>query len=167
MLNFYKHILTKNHLTILILHSYILKTYKMTKNNASGIILFLIVIICPAELFGQDKKAVKHKLKSMTEFEQKYEKGVAGKALKESEVRYDSDGNIVEETEYKLGKVSKHTTYAYDEDNNKIRETELDPSGKKIKVTEFKYTDGLRTEKIVYDANNKVVSRKTYKYETY
>ena len=126
------------------------------------------MISCPLWVYGQDKKAVKHKLKSITEYEQKYEKGVAGKALKESEILYDSDGNIIEETEYKLGKVSKHMIYQYDEDNNKIRETELDPSGKKIKVTEFKYTaDGLKSEKIVYDANNKILSRKTYKYETY
>jgi antitoxin component YwqK of YwqJK toxin-antitoxin module len=124
--------------------------------------------LSPAWVYGQDKKAVRHKLKSITEFEQKYEKGVAGKALKESEIRYDSNGNIIEETEYKLGKVSKHVTCQYDEDNNKIRETELDPSGKKIKVTEFKYTDdGLKSEKIVYDANNKIISKKTYKYETY
>jgi len=139
----------------------------MIKKAASRIVLIFLVISCPVWLYSQDKKAVKHKLKSITEFEQKYEKGVAGKALKESEIRYDSDGNMIEEIEYKLGKVSKHVTYQYDEDNNKIRETEMDLSGKKIKVTEYKYSDGLRTEKIVYDGNNKIVSRKTYKYETY
>jgi hypothetical protein len=131
------------------------------------ILLFTLVISCPLWSYGQDKKAVKHKLKSITEYEQKYEKGAPGKALKESEIRYDSDGNVIEETEYKLGKVSKHLTYQYDEDHNKIRETELDPSGKKIKVTEYKYNDGLKTEKTVYDANNKILSKKTYKYETY
>jgi hypothetical protein len=137
------------------------------KNSAFRIILFFLVFSCPLWVYGQDKKAVRHKLKSITEFEQKYEKGVAGKALKESEIMYDSDGNIIEETEYKLGKVSKHLTYQYDEDHNKIRETELDPSGKKIKVTEYKYNDGLKIEKIVYDANNKILSKKTYKYETF
>jgi hypothetical protein len=140
----------------------------MMKNHAFRIILFFLVFSCPLWVYGQDKKAVKHKLKSITEYEQKYEKGVAGKALKESEVLYDSDGNVIEETEYKLGKVSKHMTYQYDEYHNKIRETELDPSGKKIKVTEFKYTaDGLKSEKVVYDANNKILSKKTYKYETF
>ena len=138
------------------------------KNHTFRIILFFLAISCPLWVNGQDKKAVKHKLKSMTEYEQKYEKGVAGKVLEESEILYDSDGNIIEETEYKLGKVSKHMTYQYDEDHYKIRETELDPSGKKIKVTEFKYTaDGLKSEKTVYDGNNKILSKKTYKYETY
>ena len=138
------------------------------KSHPFRILLFFLVISCPSFVYGQDKKAVKHKLKSITEYEQKYEKGVAGKALKESEILYDTDGNIIEETEYKLGKMSKHMMYQYDENNNKIRETELDPSGKKIKVTEFKYTaDGLKSEKTVYDANNKIISKKTYKYETY
>ncbi len=139
----------------------------MIKKPASRILLLFLVFSFPIWVNGQDKKAVKHNLKSITEFEQKYEKGVAGKALKESEIRYDNDGNMIEEIEYKLGKVSKHVTYQYDEDNNKIRETDMDPSGKKIKVTEYKYSGGLRSEKIVYDGNNKIVSRKTYKYETY
>ena len=87
--------------------------------------------------------------------------------MKESEILYDNDGNVIEETEYKIGKVSKHIKYEYNEDHNKIRETELDPSGKKIKVTEYKYNNGLKTEKTVYDGNNKILSKKTYKYETY
>jgi hypothetical protein len=140
----------------------------MTKSQPFRIILLFLVISSPSFVYGQDKKAVKHKLKSITEYEQRYEKGVAGKAVKESEIQYDNNGNIIEETEYKLGKVSKHVIYQYDENNNKIRETELDPSGKKIKVTEFKYTaDGLKSEKTVYDASNRIVSKKTYKYETY
>jgi hypothetical protein len=137
------------------------------KYNFYRIIIFLVVFSCPVWVYGQDKKAVKHKLKSITEYEQKYEKGVAGKALKQSEILYDNNGNVIDETEYKLGKVSKHTTYQYDEDNNKVRETELDPNGKKVKVTEYKYNNGLKAEKTVYDGNNKIISKKTYKYETY
>ncbi len=156
-----------SHLIDLILYSYSFNTSKIMKHIAYRIILFFLVFSCPVWMYGQDKKAVKHKLKSITEYEQKYEKGVAGKALKESEILYDNKGNVMEEMEYKLGKISKHTKYQYDEDNNKIRETELDPSGKKVKVTEYKYSDGLRTEKTVYDGNNKIISRKTYKYETY
>jgi hypothetical protein len=127
----------------------------------------LILLIWPMLLSGQEKKAVKHNLKSITSYEQKFEKGKGGTLLMESEIRYDKAGNIIEEIEYKLGKVNKHVLYQYDGDNNKIRETEMDPTGKKIKVTEYKYIDGLRTEKIVFNGNNQVVSKKTYKYETY
>jgi hypothetical protein len=127
---------------------------------------FLMILIWPVLVFGQDKKA--GKLKSITVYEQKYEKGAGGKALVESVIRYDQAGNIIEEIEYKLGKVDKHFTYKYDASNNKIQEVELDASGKKIRVSEYKYNaDNLRTEKIVYDGNSQVLSKKTYKYEIY
>jgi len=48
-----------------------------------------------------------------------------------------------------------------------IQETELDPAGKKIKVSEYRYANNLKTEKTVYDGNGQVLSKKTYKYETY
>jgi hypothetical protein len=127
---------------------------------------FLMILIWPVLVFGQDKKA--SKLKSITVYEQKYEKGAGGKSLVESVIRYDQAGNIIEEIEYKLGKVDKHFTYKYDASNNKIQEVELDASGKKIRVSEYKYNaDNLRTEKIVYDGNSQVLSKKTYKYEIY
>jgi hypothetical protein len=128
--------------------------------------LILIILAWPLLIFGQEKKAAANKLKSVTVYEQKYEKG-PGKSLIESLIRYDQSGNITEEIEYKLGKVDKHLTYEYDADNNKIRETEFDPAGKKIKVTEYKYSNNLRTEKIVYDGNKQILSKKTYKYELY
>jgi hypothetical protein len=131
------------------------------------IIFAVAILACSCYVSAQEKKAAKHNLKAITTFEQKFEKGSGGKTLKESEVRYDKEGNVIEETEFKLGKMDQHIQYQYDDDGNKIRETELDPAGKKIKVTEYKYNDGLRIEKTVYDAGNKIVSKKTYKYETY
>jgi hypothetical protein len=128
--------------------------------------MVLIVLAWPLLVFGQDKKAAANKLKSITVYEQKYEKG-PGKSIIESVTKYDQSGNITEEIEYKLGKVDKHYTYEYDGDNNKIRETEFDPAGKKIKVTEYKYSNNLRTERTVYDGNKQILSKKTYKYETY
>jgi hypothetical protein len=127
--------------------------------------LVLLIMVWPLLVNGQDKKAAKHNLKSVTEYEQKFEKGSAGKTVIQSETKYDNAGNVIEEIEYKLGKVDKHVTYQYDEDNNKIRETEMDASGKKVKIIEYKYTDGLKTEKTVYNGNNQVISKKTYKYE--
>jgi len=128
-------------------------------------IILLLIIAWPLLLSGQEKKAAKNKLKSTTVYEQDYVKG--GGSHKESVVKYDEEGNIVEEVEYKLGKVVKHFVYQYDDQNNKIKEIEYDPAGKKIKVSEYKYTNNLRTEKAVYDANNKLLSKKTYQYETY
>jgi hypothetical protein len=128
----------------------------------------MLILLWPVLLFGQDRKAAAAKLKSITVYEQKYDKGTAGKAAIESVVRYDQAGNVLEEIEYKEGRVDKHFTYKYDAANNKIQEVELDPAGKKIKISEYKYnSSNLRTEKIVYNGNNQVISKKTYKYEVY
>ena len=63
--------------------------------------------------------------------------------------------------------MSKHVKYQYDQDNNKIKETELDAAGKTTKTTEYKYEKGFRVEKVVYDSNKKIKSRKTYQYTTF
>ena len=132
------------------------------------IAILLLVVAWSITMTGQDKKAVANKLKSITVQEQKFEKGAGGKLMPESVIRYDQSGNIIEEIEYKEGKVSRHFAYKYDTDNNKIQEIEFDPSGKKIKITEYKYNEAhLRTERIVYNGSNQVLSKRTYKYETY
>jgi hypothetical protein len=115
----------------------------------------------------QVKKAVAHNLKSITEYEQKSEKAKLGKVLKESEIRYDTTGNVIEEMKYTNGKLDKHLVYKYDADNNRIMETELDANDNKVKVVVYKYSDGLKTEKITYNGNDQIISRKTYKYEKY
>jgi hypothetical protein len=152
--------------------------------------ILVLMMVCAVSVYGQKKKsAVRNRLKTMTVYEQSEK----NKNIKDSETKFDTQGNIVEEIEYEDGKVKKHMKYEFDGDGNKIRETELDNAGKAMKNTEFKYdNDGkktkeielnalgkasktteykydgdLKTEKIVYDANNKVKSRKTYQYQTY
>ncbi len=102
-------------------------------------------------------------LKSKIVHEEKITKGVKTVEI-ESEEKYDSKGNVIDEVQYKDGKVDKHVVYEYDANNNKIKETELEPSGKIKKVGEFKYVNGVRTEKLTYDAAKKLISRKTYTY---
>lgn len=89
------------------------------------------------------------------------------KQYKESETYYDAKGNILEEITYKEGRINKHFRYQYDSDGIKIREEEFDPSGRLIEFSEYKIENGLRVEKIVYDSNKKVKSRKTYIYTTF
>ncbi|MEX0594980.1 MAG: hypothetical protein WD512_00660 [Candidatus Paceibacterota bacterium] len=94
------------------------------------------------------------------------EKVVKGKTVIsiDAEEKYESKGNTIEEIEYKDGKIDKHMIYEYDSNNNKIKETELGPSGKPVKIGEYKYENGLRKEKYIYDANKKLLSKKTYTY---
>jgi antitoxin component YwqK of YwqJK toxin-antitoxin module len=84
--------------------------------------------------------------------------------LIDAEEKYDQKGNLIEETQYKDGKVDKRMVYEYDANNNKIKETETDASGKLKKTSEYKYENGLRTEKITFDENKKLISKKTYSY---
>jgi hypothetical protein len=108
----------------------------------------------------------KNKLKSVTVTEEKFDVLVK-KLYKESETYYDSKGNVAEEITYKQGKVKKHFKYQYDNDNNKIKEEEYDPSGRIIEYSEYKIENGLRIEKIVYDGNKKIKSKKLYQYTTF
>jgi hypothetical protein len=89
------------------------------------------------------------------------------KQYKESETYYDAHGNIIESINYKLGKVDKHFKYQYDAENNKIKEEEFETSGRLKEYSEYKYSEGLRTEKVVYDSNKKTKSKKTYVYTKY
>jgi antitoxin component YwqK of YwqJK toxin-antitoxin module len=86
---------------------------------------------------------------------------------KDLEQYFDQQGNLIEDITYKQGKVDKHFKYHYDSDNNKVREEEYDSSGRLIESSEYKYENGLRTEKTVYDQNKKIKSKKIYQYTTY
>lgn len=102
-------------------------------------------------------------IKSIVVLEEKSDMLVK-KQYKESETYFDTHGNIIESITYKLGKLNKHFKYQYDSENNKIKEEEFDTSGRLEEFSEYKYTDGLRTEKVVYDSNKKMKSKKTYVY---
>ena len=106
------------------------------------------------------------KIKSLVVTEEKYDMLVK-KQYKDSETYYDVQGNIVESIDYKQGKVDKHFKYQYDQDNNKIKEEEFDPSGRLKESSEYKFEGGLRVEKIVYDSNKKIKSKKLYVYTRY
>jgi hypothetical protein len=89
------------------------------------------------------------------------------KQFKDSETYYDSRGNVTESISYKLGKVDKHFKYEYDAENNKIKEEEFESSGRLKESSEYKYSNGLRTEKTVFDPNKKMKSKKVYTYTSY
>lgn len=133
--------------------------------TAKGILLMMLAISACISLDGQQISKDK-KVKSIIVYQEKYDMLVTRK-YKDSEQYFDLKGNLIEDIAYKQGKVKKHFKYQYDSDNNKIREEELDPSGRITEVSEYKYENGLRTEKIVYDSNKKIKSKRTYQYITY
>jgi hypothetical protein len=130
------------------------------------ILLIIIVISGIGQSALGQKSSSDGKIKSLIVTEEKSDVLVK-KQLKESETYYDTHGNILESITYKQGKTDKHFKYQYDSDNNKIKEEEYDISGRLKEYSEYKYVNGMRTEKTVYDPNKKIKSRKTYVYTMY
>ena len=61
------------------------------------ILAIVLIILCSSSIYGQKKKsAARNKLKSVVVYEQKFDKN-AGKAIKDSEAKFDTQGNIIEE----------------------------------------------------------------------
>jgi hypothetical protein len=139
------------------------KTWKMKSLKSIILIALMICWAVPAEC---QKSVSDGKIKSMVVSEEKYDMLVK-KQFKESETFYDIKGNVTETTTYKQGKLDKHFKYQYDSDNNKIKEEEFDPTGRLKESSEYKYANGMRIEKTVFDANKKLKSKKTYVYTTY
>lgn len=157
------------------------------------LVIIMLAGLYSINMQAQKKKsAARNNLKNATEYEQKFDK-LFNKPVKEAETRFDEKGNIIEEIEYDedkiilhkkyivdengnkvkemelnaSGKITKTIEYNYDSENRKIKEIETDASGKPCKISEYKYDGDLRTEKIVYDKNHKMKSKKTYEYQTY
>lgn len=87
---------------------------------------------------------------------------------KEEFIKFNRNGETIEQIEYQNGKVTRHTKYQYDENDNKIEEVRLSPGGKIKKRMVYRYTDGgLKTERLTYDQNGKLLSRLKYVYEYY
>ena len=133
--------------------------------TVKSIILIILISGISMSVMCQ-KTGPNDKIKSMVVSEEKYDMLIK-KQFKESETQYDSLGNVLESITYKLGKVDKHFKYQYNPDNNKIKEEEFDAAGRIKEISEYKYENGLRTEKIVFDSNKKIKSKKTYIYTTF
>lgn len=130
------------------------------------IFLVLIMVALTSHSVMSQSKEQTSRIKSVIVTEEKPDMLVK-KQYKDSETYYDTKGNVSEEISYKDGKMDKHFRYQYDQDNNKIKEEELDSSGRIKETSEYKYSNGLRTEKIVYDSGKKIKSRKVYTYTLY
>jgi hypothetical protein len=137
---------------------------KYTKSVIKSMLIIFIFSV-GVQAFCQ-KTEPKPKVKSVIVYEEKNNALVA-KKYKESEVYYDQKGNILEEIYYKDGRVTSHFKYQYDADNNKIREEEYDQNGKLKEYSEYKFENGLRLQKVVYDSQKSVKLKKTYQYTNY
>jgi hypothetical protein len=134
------------------------------KTSKSLLLSLLGICLTSGLIAQQDSKD--RRIKSIVVYQEKYDMLVTRK-YKDTEQYFDSKGNLTEDITYKQGKIKKHFKYQYDADDNKIREEEYDPSGRLIEYSEYKFENGLRTEKNVYDSSKKLKSRKVYQYTTF
>jgi hypothetical protein len=137
---------------------------KCTKSVIKALLL-IFIISAGVEAYCQKPESTV-KIKSMTIYEEKANALIA-KKFKDTEIFYDQHGNILEEIYYKEGKVTKHFKYEYDTLDNKTKEEEYDVSGKLKEYSEYKYDNKLRIEKIVYDPQKNIKSKKSYQYSVY
>jgi major membrane immunogen (membrane-anchored lipoprotein) len=129
-------------------------------------IFTVAVLMCFGFSLNAQQKGLDNKIKSIIIYQEKYEP-LNNRKYKELEQSFDTVGNLLEEITYKQGKISKHFRYEYDDNNNKIKEQKIDPSGRVVETSEYKYASGLRVEKITYGPDNKPKSKKTYQYALY
>jgi hypothetical protein len=131
-----------------------------------SVIIIISLCFLLVNVHGQKKKDIQqYKIKSITVNNEDSEKA-NGKSIPDSYMKFDDNGNTIEEIEYDSnGKIKTHFVYEYDEEGNKIKETEYKPDGTKDKVITYKYKDGLKVERITYLANGKIKSKKKYVYD--
>jgi hypothetical protein len=125
---------------------------------------FLVTTLCS---FGQDKKEV---IEKGIQVKRNYELDIANGDKEpsiEKEEFYNFRGNIVEVKEYSdKGKtVDLWIKYKYDDQGNLVEEQGLNAKGEIKERYEYKYENGLKTEKWCYDNKNRLFKKKIYKYE--
>lgn len=126
-----------------------------------------LTLVFSSVAMGQDKTERAQKgITKETVYEQNYENGkIKGEQKILSVSTFDATGKLIEETSYDEGKPDKTTTLVYDAEGKKIKEIEKNASGKITRTFEYKYVNGLKSERITYGNDNKIKNKKIYKYE--
>jgi len=127
------------------------------------IFLFIFSLIS----YGQDKKDVIEKgIQVKRNYSLNIENGDKEPSLEKEEF-YNFRGDLVEVKDYTDdGKtLSNWIKYKFDSQGLLIEEQELNPKGDQKDRFEYKYENGLKTEKLFYDNKNRLTKKKIFKYE--
>ncbi len=128
--------------------------------------LIIILILISTIAFSQSKKKIKENgYTTKTEYKHEFRAGKE-KKIKISETTFNKNGGISVLKEFdEFGKIEKHIAYFYSEKGNKTKEVYYLPNGKLKRTIKYKYNKGFKIEKAIYDANDKIKSKKTFVYE--
>jgi len=129
-------------------------------------LLLIISILISTIVFSQSKKKIRENgYTTKTIYKSEY-RGGKEKKVKVSETTFNKNGDIAELKEFdEFGKIKKHILFSYDDKKNKTKEIYYTPSGKIKKTVKYKYNNGFKIEKAIYDGNGKIKSKKTYVYK--
>lgn len=161
-----------------------MKTYRF-------FILCLLAAMAGTPVLAQGRKDIRDAaVKKEVEYKSTYKTGKEVKTINAISF-YDSNGNEIEIREYDdFGKITRHECYTYnagndktsvtkydpagkvkkvvkytlDEDGRKIGETVYNSAGKLVETSKYTYNGKFKTEKLTYDAANKLIEKKTWSY---
>jgi len=130
-------------------------------------LIILSISFIALNSFGQDKKDIIEKgIQSKQNYGLDIANGDKEPSLEKEEF-YNFRGDIVEVKEYndQGSTISNWIKYKYDAHGNLIEELNLTPKGEQKERFEYKYENGLKTEKLYYDNKNRLTKKKIFKYE--
>lgn len=141
--------------------------------NMKLLLVILSIAFFTLNSFGQDKKDVQDKkeiVEKKIHSKQNFQLDVANgdtEPYLEKEEFYNLTGDVEELKEYTDNGItlSRWIKYKYDSQGNLIEEQNLNSKGEQKERFEYKYKDGLKTEKLYYDSKNHLVKKKIFKYE--
>jgi len=131
------------------------------------ILIIIFVSLLAFNSFGQDKKEV---IEKGIQVKRNYELDIATgdkEPVIEKEEYYNFRGDIIEVKVFtdKGKTIDSWIKYKYDGQGNLIEEQLLNAKGEVKERYEYKYENGLKTEKQYFDNKNRLFKKKIYKYE--
>lgn len=129
-------------------------------------IIWILLFMLSFQVGAQSKKEIREKgITVIKSYEQDIDQGEK-ELLLEKEEYFNSKGQLVELKEVsEKGRVKKWEKYVYTDDGEIAEEIILDFRGDVDKRIEYKYENGLRTQKLYFDSKNRMYKKRQYEYQ--
>jgi hypothetical protein len=131
-------------------------------------LMFFLIFLTTIVVNAQSKKDIKeNNVKGITSYNYVTKLGKTTK-IKDNYKEYNNKGLLIKHIEYnKEGKLKETFNYYYDSNDNKIKEEFFNEFNKLQTTTIYTHKNGLKTSKIVKNAEGAVISKKEYEITFY